>query len=152
MNKGDLAPDFTLLDDHGDERKLAEFLESGPVVLFFYPAAMSGGCTVEGCHFRDLTTEFEKVGARRVGISPDSVTEQRRFAVTNAFDYPLLSDEGGEVAKQFGVYRRFSPLHTKRHTFVIDTDRTIIEVVKSELRFVVHADRALKVLHARKAA
>ena len=149
MNKGDLAPDFTLLDDQGEERRLTEFLTSGPVVLFFYPAAMTPGCTAESCHFRDLAAEFEEIGAQRVGISPDSVAKQRQFSTTNGFDYPLLADEDGEVAQRFGVYRRFSPLHAKRHTFVIDTDRKILEVVKTELRFSVHADKALEVLRAR---
>ena len=152
MNQGDLAPDFTLLDDKGDERKLSEFLASGPVVLFFYPAAMTSGCTAESCHFRDLAAEFAEVGAQRLGISPDSVAKQRQFSETNNFDYPLLADEGGEVAKQFGVHRKLIPLHAKRHTFVIDTDRKVLEVIKSELNFTVHADKALETLRARKAA
>ncbi|WP_370950331.1 peroxiredoxin [Amycolatopsis sp. cg5] len=153
MDKGDLAPDFTLLDDQGEERKLSDFLAKGPVVLFFYPAAMTGGCTAESCHFRDLAAEFAEVGAQRVGISPDSVAKQRMFSEANDFDYPLLSDEDGEVAKQFGVWRRFNPLlHAKRHTFVIDTDRKLLEVVKSELNFTIHADTALKVLRERQAS
>jgi peroxiredoxin Q/BCP len=151
MNQGDLAADFALPDDLGDERRLSEFLASGPVVLFFYPAAMTSGCTAESCHFRDLAAEFAAVGAQRVGISGDSIAKQREFSVSNGFDYPLLSDSGGEVAKQFGVRRRFGPLHTKRHTFVIDTDRKVLEVVKSELRFTVHADKALEALRGRKA-
>jgi len=152
MKQGELAPDFTLTDDKGQKRSLAEFLESGPVVLFFYPAAMTGGCTAESCRFRDLAGEFQEVGAQRLGISPDSVSKQEEFSNTNGFDYPLLSDPDGEVAKQFGVRRRFGPLLTKRHTFVIDTDRRILEVIKSELRFEKHADEALEVLRARKIA
>ena len=152
MKQGELAPDFTLTDNKGQERKLSEFLASGPVVLFFYPAAMTGGCTAESCHFRDLAGEFAEVGAQRLGISPDSVTKQEEFSSLNGFDYPLLSDPDGEVAKQFGVRRRFGPLLTKRHTFVIDTDRRILEVIKSELRFEKHADEALEVLRSRKVA
>lgn len=151
MKQGDTAPDFTLPDDNGDPRTLSEFLASGPVVLFFYPAAMTGGCTAESCHFRDLAAEFGDVGAHRVGISPDAVSKQRAFSTTYGFDYPLLSDEDGAVAKQFGVWRRFSPLHAKRHTFVIDTDRTVLAVVRSELKFTVHADQALEVLRERAA-
>jgi peroxiredoxin Q/BCP len=151
MNQGDLAPDFTLPDDLGDERKLSEFLADGPVVLFFYPGAMTSGCTAESCHFRDLAAEFAAVGAQRVGISADPIAKQREFSTINSFDYPLLSDVDGEVAKQFGVRRRFGPMHTKRHTFVIDTDRKILEVVKSELKFAVHADKALEALRDRKA-
>ncbi|MGK4594774.1 peroxiredoxin [Amycolatopsis sp. w19] len=149
MDQGDLVPDFTLPDDTGQDRTLSEFLSTGPVVLFFYPAAMTGGCTAESCHFRDLAAEFREVGAHRVGISPDGITKQREFSALHGFDYPLLSDVDGEVAKLFGVWRRFSPLHAKRRTFVIDTDRRILAVIKSELKFDVHADKALTTLRER---
>jgi peroxiredoxin Q/BCP len=149
MKQGDLAPDFTLTDDKGRQRSLSEFLASGPVVLFFYPAAMTGGCTAESCHFRDLAGEFQELGAHRLGISPDSVAKQEEFSNANGFDYPLLSDADGEVAEQFGVRRRFGPL-TKRQTFVIDTDHRVLAVIKSELRFEKHADEALEILRARK--
>jgi thioredoxin-dependent peroxiredoxin len=146
MKAGDLAPDFALPDETGTPRTLSEFLAAGPVVLFFYPAAMTKGCTAESCHFRDLATEFTAVHAQRVGISPDAVEKQAQFSEQNAFDYPLLSDPDGTVATQFGVRRSFGPLLTKRQTFVIDKDRRILEVIKSELRMSVHADRALEVL------
>lgn len=149
MNKGDTAPDFELADDKGERRKLSEFLADGPVVLFFYPAAMTTGCTAESCHFRDLAKEFAEVGAQRLGISPDSVARQSEFSRVNSFDYPLLSDQDGAVATEFGVRRRFGPLPTKRQTFVIDTDRTVLEVIKSEVRMAVHADKALQALRAR---
>ncbi|MFC3449214.1 peroxiredoxin [Amycolatopsis speibonae] len=150
MDQGDIAPDFTLPDDKGEERTLSDFLSSGPVVLFFYPAAMTSGCTAESCHFRDLAAEFAEAGAHRVGISPDAVAKQQEFSAKHGFDYPLLSDVDGVVAKQFGVWRKFSPLHAKRHTFVIDTDRKVLEVIKSELKFTVHADKALAALRERK--
>ncbi|WP_037321077.1 peroxiredoxin [Amycolatopsis orientalis] len=152
MDQGDIAPDFTLPDDKGEERTLSDFLSSGPVVLFFYPAAMTSGCTAESCHFRDLAAEFAEVGAHRVGISPDAVAKQQEFSAKHGFDYPLLSDVDGVVARQFGVWRKFSPLHAKRHTFVIDTDRKVLEVIKSELKFTVHADKALAALRERKTA
>jgi peroxiredoxin Q/BCP len=151
MKVGELAPDFELPDETGTTRALREFLESGPVVLFFYPAAMTKGCTAESCHFRDLAAEFAAVGAHRVGISPDAVGKQAEFSAKHGFDYPLLSDVDGEVAKRFGVRRSFGPLLTRRQTFVIDTDRTVLDVIKSELRMAVHADRALEVLRARAA-
>ncbi|MDQ3787621.1 MAG: peroxiredoxin [Actinomycetota bacterium] len=151
MKVGELAPDFALPDETGTTRALREFLETGPVVLFFYPAAMTKGCTAESCHFRDLAAEFAAVGAHRIGISPDAVGKQAAFSEKHGFDYPLLSDVDGEVAKRFGVRRSFGPLLTRRHTFVIDTDRTVLDVIKSELRMAVHADRALEVLRARAA-
>ncbi|MDV6013199.1 peroxiredoxin [Haloechinothrix sp. LS1_15] len=149
MTAPEYAPDFTLPDQTGTPRNLHEFLAEGPVVLFFYPAALTPGCTAEGCHFRDLRAEFDQVGAQRLGISPDSVDKQATFAEQHSFDYPLLSDPDGAVAAQFGVRRKFGPLLTKRQTFVIDTDSRIIEVIKSEIRMNVHAERALARLRAR---
>jgi peroxiredoxin Q/BCP len=149
MKPGDLVPDFELFDDEETPRTLSGFLADGPVVLFFYPAALSSGCTAESCHFRDLAKEFGEVGAQRVGISPDTVDKQREFSTTHSFDYPLLSDPDGTVARQFGVRRRFGPLLTRRRTFVIDTDRRLLEEISSELRMSVHADQALEILRAR---
>jgi peroxiredoxin Q/BCP len=150
MKAGDPAPDFELPDETGTTRSLKEFLVSGPVVLFFYPAAMTPGCTAESCHFRDLAAEFAEVGASRIGISPDAVAKQQEFSAKHSFDFPLLSDPDGAVATQFGVRRGFGPLLTKRHTFVIDTDGTVLEVIKSEFRMSAHADKALAVLRTKK--
>jgi peroxiredoxin Q/BCP len=148
LAEGTQAPDFELPDENGRPVRLGDLLADGPVVLFFYPAAMTPGCTKEGCHFRDLATEFKEVGAQRVGISTDPVARQRRFADEHAFDFPLLSDESGEVATAYGVRRRLvTPV--KRATFVIDTDRTVLKVIASELNMSVHADTALAVLRAR---
>ena len=149
MKKGDVVEDFELPDETGTKRKLSDFLAKGPVVLFFYPAAMTYGCTKESCHFRDLKTEFEEVGAQRIGISADSVDKQRQFSEKHSFDYPLLSDEDRTVAEAFGVKRGFGPLPNKRVTFVIDTDRRLLDVISSEVRMNTHADQALDVLRAR---
>lgn len=149
MRIGATIDDFALPDQHGAERKLSELLADGPVVLFFYPAAMTSGCTAESCHFRDLSTEFAELGAQPVGISTDPVDKQAEFARTNSFQYPLLSDADGAVARIFGVKRRFGPLPVKRHTFVIGQDRTLLETVRSEFNMGTHADTALKFLRER---
>ena len=146
MRTGDIAPDFTLLDQHGVPRSLSDFLIQGPVVIFFYPAAMTSGCTKESCHFRDLAGEFAAVGAQRVGISMDEVARQAAFASKNDLDYPLLSDVDGSVAKKFGVKRAVNLLKVKRATFVVGTDRRILGVTNSEVNTSAHADRALEVL------
>src|SRR6201991_2013492 len=80
MKTGDTVADFELPDQTGTPRKLSALLSDGPVVLFFYPAAMTPGCTKEACHFRDLAGEFAAVGANRVGISVDPVAKQAKFA------------------------------------------------------------------------
>ena len=149
MKSNDVVPDFELPDQHGTPRTLTGLLAEGPVVLFFYPLAMSTGCTKESCHFRDLAAEFAEVGAQRVGISADSVTKQKQFADGNRFDYPLLSDGDGSVARLFGVRRRFGPVPVKRATFVIDTDRRVLAVIASELNMDRHADEALALLRGR---
>lgn len=152
MHTGDVVPDFELPDQTGTPRKLSGFLADGPVVLFFYPAAMTYGCTKESCHFRDLAAEFGAVGAQRVGISADPVEKQKRFDEKESLGFPLLSDPDRAVAEQLGVKRGLSMLKVKRTTFVIDTDRTILDVIHSEVSMSTHADRALALLKARRAA
>src|SRR6202012_3193123 len=158
-----------LYDHTGRPRKLSTLLSEGPVVLFFFPLASSPICTAQACHFRDLSDEFARVGAQRVGISTDTVDRQAHFAQQRSFDYPLLSDADGVVSELFGVRRgRLAKLrrsvgareatrrrHTRRRgrvarllpvrrtTFVIDTDRTILTVVSNEVRASVHADQTL---------
>lgn len=153
MKPGELVPDFSLPDQTGTPRTLTELLADGPVVLFFYPAAFTPGCTAEACHFRDLASEFAEVGATRVGISADPVSKQADFAASKSFDYPLLSDEDGAVAAAFGVKRgllgKLAPV--KRSTFVIGTDRALLDTFSSEIRFEAHADKALDYLRAHSA-
>jgi len=154
MKRGDQVTEFELPDQTGTVRSLTSLLADGPVVLFFYPAAMTPGCTKEACHFRDLGAEYAALGASRVGNSTDAVAKQAKFADTQRFDYPLLSDADGAVASQFGVKRgllgKFMPV--KRTTFVIDTDRTVLEVISSEINMDTHADKALEVLRQRQSA
>jgi thioredoxin-dependent peroxiredoxin len=154
MKTGDVVSDFELPDQAGKQRKLSDLLATGPVVLFFYPAAMTPGCTKEACHFRDLAAEFADVGANRVGISTDPVKKQAQFADTQNFDYPLLSDADGTVAAQFGVKRGLlgKVMPVKRTTFVIDTDRKVLNVIASEFSMATHADKALETLRAGKPA
>jgi peroxiredoxin Q/BCP len=146
MNPGDLAPDFSLPDQNGTILSLDSLVANGPVVLFFYPVALSTGCTKETCHFRDLHGEFKKLGAQPIGISRDDVAKQSEFADLNNLDYPLLSDPDGTVAMSYGVKRGFDVLKTRRSTFVIGRDRRIIKVIKSEINMNKHADEALAVL------
>ena len=153
IGKGDIAPDFELPDQDGTPRRLTELLAGGPVVLFFYPAAMTRGCTAEACHFRDLAAEYRAAGVQRVGISRDPVEKQKHFADTYVFDYPLLSDPDLKTIAAYGVRRKLNlgPLSTRRMTFVIGTDRRILDVIHSELDMNQHAAQALSVAAAAKA-
>ncbi|GAA2851713.1 peroxiredoxin [Actinoplanes cyaneus] len=147
IGKGDIAPDFELPDQDGTPRRLTALLADGPVVLFFYPAAMTKGCTAEACHFRDLAAEYQAAGVQRVGISKDAVEKQKLFAETHSFDYPLLSDPDSQTIAAYGVKRKIAlgPLSTKRLTFVIGTDQKVLDVIHSELDMNQHAADALRV-------
>ncbi|MEV8511492.1 peroxiredoxin [Dactylosporangium sp. NPDC051484] len=153
MDVGDIVEDFELRDDQGVARSLTGLLADGPVVLFFYPAALTPGCTAEACHFRDIAADLKAVGGQPVGISGDAVERQSEFATRHGLGYPLLSDADGTVRAQFGVKRgAFGLTPTKRVTFVIDTDRRILEIIKSEIRMDVHADKAVEALRKRRGA
>ncbi|SEF15186.1 peroxiredoxin [Jiangella alba] len=148
MDAGDPVHDFVLPDQSGTPRRLSELLAAGPVVLFFYPAAMSRGCTAEACHFRDLAAEFAAAGAQPVGISADTVEKQQAFDAGHDLGFPLLSDPERTVAAQFGVKRRLGALPVKRQTFVIGADARVLGVIRSELAMEKHADQALDLLRA----
>ncbi len=149
MHVGDIVDDFELDDEQEVRRSLTGLLADGPIVLFFYPAAMTAGCTAEACHFRDIAAEFRAVGAQPVGISGDSVRRQAEFASRHSFGYPLLADPDGTVRQRFGVKRGFIVDSTRRVTFVIDTDRRILEIIKGEIQMNAHADKALEALRKR---
>lgn len=142
---GDVAADFDGKLASGETVKLSELLRTGPVVLFFYPKAFTPGCTAESCRFRDLEGEFKALGATPVGISSDSVEDQQNFASQYSLPFPLIADEDGSIAKAFGTKRPGLPFD-RRVTFVIDKDRKIIQVIKSERDMDVHADDALAAL------
>lgn len=145
MKQGDQVEDFELQDQTGTVRRLSDMLANGPVVLFFYPAALTYGCTKESCHFRDLAAEFKTAGAQPVGISRDAVTKQQQFDEKHSLGFPLLSDADRKVAEAFGVKGGMLGLSpVKRSTFVIDGDRTVRAVISSEISMNSHADRALE--------
>src|SRR5260370_17198480 len=108
MIAGETAPNFTLYDHTGRPRTLCALLSEGPVVLFFFPLASSPICTAQACHFRNLSDEFARVGAQRVGISTDTVDRQAHFAQQRSFHYPLLS-HADAVLSQFSLSHRRSP-------------------------------------------
>jgi len=126
---GDLAPDFTLDDQDGNPVSLSS-LRGSRVVLYFYPEAMTPGCTTEACDFRDNLNSFAGAGVRVVGISKDDVAKLKRFAERDRLNYTLLSDEDLAVQHAYGVWGEKS-LYGKivigsiRSTFVIGEDGRI---------------------------
>lgn len=128
---GDTAPGFTLTDGTGAERSLADF-HGQNVIVYFYPAAFTPGCTTEACDFRDNLASFDGSGYQVVGISPDPVAKLAEFAADSSLTFPLLSDEGGTVAKQWGAWGEKTLGESTfvgllRSTFVIDGAGTILD-------------------------
>lgn len=145
---GEKLPDLTVTLHTGEVTHLSDLAADGPLVVFFYPKAFTGGCTAEACHFRDLAAEFADVGAGRLGVSRDDVATQASFAAEHGFDYPLLADPDGLVAETFGA-KRPGPLWSKRQTYVVDSDLTLLAEIKSETNMEKHADEALELLRQR---
>jgi peroxiredoxin Q/BCP len=150
-NEPDTIPDLTVTLDDGATTTLSQLADGHHLVVFFYPKAFTGGCTAQACHFRDLGAEFAEAGARRVGISRDDVETQARFSDANGFDYPLVADPEGAVAKAFGA-KRPGPIPSRRQTIVLGPDLTVRKRIASETDMGVHADDALAYLRARLAA
>jgi len=121
---GEMAPDFELPVATKDtifeeEKKLSEFLGKGPVVLAFYPADWSGGCTKEVCTLRDSFSEFEKLGATVIGISGDYVYSHKQWAAHHNLPFYLTSDHLGKVSLQFASYNPETG-YSKRTVYVLD--------------------------------
>lgn len=148
IDAGTTIPDLEVTTHDGTETTLRGLAEGGALVVFFYPKAFTGGCTAEACHFRDLGAEFAGAGARRVGASRDGVEQQAAFHREHGFDYPLIADPDGAVAKAFGA-KRPGPLWSKRQTFVLGADLTVLGTIASETDMETHADQALALLRDR---
>src|SRR5262245_57234607 len=100
---GDAAPEFTLQDDKGNEWKSSDHYGKKIVVIYFYPADMTGGCTKQACGFRDSLTDLTEAGVEVVGVSGDSVKNHQFFKKAHNLNFTLLADPKGEAAEKFGV-------------------------------------------------
>ena len=103
LEPGDTPEPFTLTDDSGSACNLTDYRGS-KVVVYFYPAAMTPGCTTEACDFRDSLSALQTAGIQVVGISPDPVDKLQQFREKEGLNFPLLSDPGAVVMKKWGAY------------------------------------------------
>jgi len=128
LKVGDLAPDFTLPDHDGNPVTLSKVLASGPVILAFYPKAFTSGCTKQNSNFRDRFSDVSGKGAQVFGVSTDDVATQKRFRDELKLPYPLLSDAGGKVARQYAGTMAVVGL-ASRANYVIGQDGKVAQVV-----------------------
>lgn len=103
LKVGDPAPEFTAVDDQGQKWKSTDHVGKKILVVYFYPADLTGGCTAQACAFRDDQQELEKLGVEVVGVSGDSPENHRIFKAAHDLDFTLLADEQGKLASTFGV-------------------------------------------------
>ena len=139
------APEFRALDQNGQMVALAELLERGPVILYFYPRDFTPVCTREACLFRDIYEDLRGRGATIVGVSVDDADSHARFAERHNLPFSLLADPDKTMARSYEAIARFRP-GTKRVTYVIGTDRRIRGVFHHELRARKHVDDVLECL------
>ncbi len=141
---GTPAPDFELPSHTGEKVRLSS-LRGRIVILYFYPRAMTPGCTRETVRFNELRGEFQELGAVVLGVSTDPVERNERFAEKHGVGFPLLSDPEGRVARLYGVLRegRSRP-RAERVTFIIDEEGVIREVLRNIRPAEKHADLALE--------
>ncbi|MCZ6618400.1 MAG: peroxiredoxin [Gammaproteobacteria bacterium] len=144
---GDTAPDFELQDQSGSIVSLDQENSDGDLILYFYPADFTPICTAEACAFRDTYEGVSNVGARIIGVSPQSVESHRRFSKQFSIPFPLASDPGKKVIRAYGVD---GPLGfgVRRVTFLIDSSKVIRNRVVSDLFVGSHTDLLKKTLRA----
>lgn len=149
LESGDTAPEFELQDQHGDTVSSAD-LRGQKTIIFFYPAAMTPGCTKQACDFRDSEQALVAAGYRVIGISHDTVAKQEKFAARDDLGFPLLSDPEHTVHKQFGAYGE-KKLYGKtvtgviRSTFVLDEDWRVLHALYA-VKATGHVARVRKLL------
>ncbi len=147
LDTGDLAPDFTLPRDGGEEITLSS-LRGAPVVLFFYPRDDTSGCTKEALAFTALRADFEAAGATVLGISKDTVAKHEKFRDKHALEVPLLSDAEAQTCEAYGVWKEKNMygkqfFGIERSTFLIDGEGRIARAWR-KVKVPGHAEEVLE--------
>jgi peroxiredoxin Q/BCP len=143
LKAGDSAPKFELKNDRGSMTSLDELLSNGPLILYFYPADFTPGCTREACSIRDIHNDIQSVGLQVVGISP-------QFRDTHDLPFELLCDPDKSVARAYDVDGPFG-VGVRRATFLIDEDGTIRDAVLADVMINKHADFIQKAIDLHRA-
>ena len=152
MKRGDRVADFELPDQTGTVRSLTELLADGPIVLFFYPAAMTPGCTKEAIDFTRLKSKFAIAGTAVLGVSADPLKAQEAFRNKHQLAVPLISDERHEMLESYGAWGEKSLYGRKfmgiiRTTVLIGSDGRVARIWRN-VRVDGHADQVLEAARA----
>jgi peroxiredoxin Q/BCP len=151
LKAGSKAPEFVLQNDTGAETTLTDLLENGPLILYFYPADFTPGCTKEACTIRDLHQELLSVGLSVAGISPQDVDSHTRFRAKHELPFTLLSDPDKVAIKMYDVDGPFG-VGVRRATFLVSQDRTIQDALLADVLIGRHKDFLDKAIVLRETA
>jgi thioredoxin-dependent peroxiredoxin len=150
LKAGERAPEFTLPDETGTDRSLTELLNSGAIVLYFYPADFTPGCTRQACVLRDLHDDIQRAGLRVVGISPQSPESHTKFRAKYNLPFVLLSDQHKAVIKMYGVNGPLG-IGVRRASYLIDGGRRIRDSVLADFMINKHKEFVSKAIALRAA-
>lgn len=147
---GNLAPAFTLLDQRGEKVSLKDYRDESNVVVYFYPKALTPGCTVQARGLRDNAAALKKLNAVPLGISPDPVKRLAKFETVEKLNFTLLSDEDHAVADKYGVWgmKKFMGreyMGLIRTTFIIDKSGRLVNVM-NKFKTKTHHEDVLAIL------
>ncbi|EER88006.1 hypothetical protein BDA96_10G087700 [Sorghum bicolor] len=147
VSKGSVPPNFTLKDQNGKPVSLNKF-KGKPVVVYFYPADETPGCTKQACAFRDSYEKFKKAGAEVIGISGDDAASHKAFAQKYRLPFTLLSDEGNRVRKEWGVPADLFGTLPGRQTYVLDKQGVVQYIYNNQFQPEKHIGETLKILQS----
>jgi peroxiredoxin Q/BCP len=142
---GDIVPNFTAKDSHGEIFESKSVLGRKPLVIYFYPKDNTPGCTTEACSFRDQYEDFTTLGAEVIGISSDSVKSHNKFAKKHKLPFVLLSDQDKKLKHLFGVRNNLFGLLPGRVTYIIDKNGVVIYIFDS-INAAKHISKALTII------
>lgn len=142
---GDIVPNFTAKDSHGEVFESQSVLGRKPLVIYFYPKDNTPGCTTEACSFRDQYEDFKDLGAEVIGISSDSVKSHHKFANKHQLPFVLLSDQDKKLRHLFGVHNNLFGLLPGRVTYIIDRNGVVILIFDS-MNAAKHIPKALETI------
>lgn len=143
---GSVIPQFALLDQNGSLFSIESVIGKKNLVIYFYPKDDSPGCTAEACYFQDQFEVFKQADAEIIGISGQSVESHKNFADKYRLTYTLLSDEGNEIRKLFGVPTNLFSLLPGRVTYIVDKTGKVVFMFSSQTQATKHVDEALRIL------
>lgn len=145
------APEFILPDENGNDVSLSDLLQNGPLILYFYPADFTPGCTKEACSIRDVHSDIEAVGLQVVGISPQDGASHARFRKEHKLPFALLSDTEKVAIKMYDVDGPFG-IGVRRVTYLISQGKKIQEALQADVLINRHKEFIDKAIMLREAA